>query len=416
MQSTNESSVLFHFLLLLACIVVKHESEAFAFSLPSFSQQRETSLRAEPRDSSTFVRPRRRDRILKKLGISPKSCSKTEKESRIEPRYVVTEPQDLDAYFEDTDRRFRKENGDIDYPSLLKALDVRGDTQVIGDPSKPEYTHPAAQVLHERKRAMVEGRPRSDNAKVALSVEGGGMRGCITGGMVCAIHHLNLTNCFDVVYGSSAGTVVGSYLITEQVTWSGPEVYYDCLTSAGRDFIDARRLLRALGYGLLDPRLLKDVVTRPDFGKPVLNLPYLLKDTLQKNKRLDWDKFVERQKTLPLKIVVSDLKDEKALVMDMDKGYFNSLSEMANCMHASCLLPGIAGPVMNMDKRAIDGDKSVDKYFVGNAVEDINVHPLVDALVYEPLPFHSAVDEGATHVVVLRSRPVSLIVPSKQIR
>lgn len=364
-----------------------------------------TSLFSSTNNQRT--RLRRRDQIFKKLGIRPKGsglAAKKGKES--EQRYRIEKPEDLDAYFEDEERRFRKDNGEIDYSALLKALDVRGDTQIIGDPSRPDYTHPVAQILHARKRAAEKGEPRADGAKIALSVEGGGMRGCVSGGMVCAVNYLNLTDHLDVVYGSSAGTVVGAYMITQQTRWIGPEVYYDQLTTAGRAFIDTRRLLRALGYGLLDPRLLKDVVTRRENGgKPVLNLPFLLQTTLQETKPLDWDNFVAKQKCLPLKVVASDLKAEKAVVMDMENGYFESLSELAQCMHASCLLPGIAGPVMNMDTNALGKGGSANKYFVRNNVNEPGIHPLADALVYEPLPYHSAIEEGATHVVVLRSRP-----------
>lgn len=38
---------------------------------------------------------------------------------------------------------------------------------------------------------------------------GGGMRGCVTAGMISAIEHLEMRDCFDVVYGSSAGSLIG---------------------------------------------------------------------------------------------------------------------------------------------------------------------------------------------------------------
>jgi predicted patatin/cPLA2 family phospholipase len=324
-------------------------------------------------------------------------------------KYRITTVKELDDYFSDTALRFRKSNGEINSNELLKALDVRGDTQIIGSPDRPDYTHPVVQLLHNRRRQVENGfNKTSDGAKVALAVEGGGMRGCVSAGMIGAIHHLNLTSAFDVVYGSSAGTVIAAYLITGQLPWFGPEVYYDRLTTAGREFIDTRRVLRAVGFGLLDPRLFKDVVTRPNHGKPVLNLPFLLKTTLQDTKPLDWDKFVEKQKELPLKVVVSGLKSEKSLVLDYAGGYFESLSELADCMHASCLIPGIAGPIMNMDRRAIGSKKQagLKKYVLRNNLQGEQYEPLADALVYEPLPFNSAIAEGATHIVVIRSIPV----------
>lgn len=75
------------------------------------------------------------------------------------------------------------------------------------------------------------------------------------------------------------------------------------------------------------------------------------------------------------------------------------------------LLPGIAGPVMNMCKNP---DGTIE--FVRNNNhdwEDEECEPMVDALIYEPLPYRSAITEGATHVVVLRTRPDGVDVTGK---
>lgn len=320
--------------------------------------------------------------------------------------YTVTTKEELDDYWEDKEGRFRDENGEIDYNELLKSVRVVGDTQIIGSKDHPERTHAVAQLMHQRKRnnsTCTQG-TRPDGMKLALSIEGGGMRGCVSAGMVAAIYYLGLQDTVDVVYGSSAGTVIGSYFITRQVQWLGPEIYYDSLTEAGSSFIDTKRLLRAIGFGLLDPRLFKDVVYRRRDGKPVLNLDYLLKQTVQQTKQLDWDKFVEMQRVQPLKIVASGLKSEKSILMDYASGSFETLDELTRCMHASCLLPGIAGPVMNLDKTALERGQTGQKFKLGNGLEDDKYEPMADALLYQPLPFHSAIDEGATHVLVLRTR------------
>ena len=321
------------------------------------------------------------------------------------PVVEITTLEQLDDHWNDKDGRFRstENKNEIDYDAVVQAASVLGDTQNLG--AKNNYTHPVVQVLHERRR---RGQSRNDGRKVALSIEGGGMRGCVSAGMICAVHHLNLTSCLDVVYGSSAGTVVGSYLMTGQLPWFGPEVYYDQLTTAGRKFIDTRRLLRALGLGLLDPRLIKDVIRRRGHGKPVLNLSFLLKRTVQETKPLDWEKFKAIQKDQPLKIVASGLKSEKAMVLDMESGAFSNLEELTNCMHASCLLPGIAGPLMNLDTRYLNGKKAPDgapKFILGNGLEEDYLEPMADALVYQPIPYRAAIDEGCTHVLVVRSRP-----------
>ncbi|VEU33660.1 unnamed protein product [Pseudo-nitzschia multistriata] len=294
-------------------------------------------------------------------------------------------------------------------------LAARGNTQIIGSPDHPGVTHPVIRVLHDRKRrrqqaaAVATEKKEEDGGKepkIALVIEGGGMRGCVTAGMVCAIDYLGLRNCVDVVYGSSAGSIIGAYFITGQLPWFGPEVYYDQLTTAGKSFIDTGRLLRALGLGVLNPKLLRDVITRRNSGKPVLDLDFLLQETMQRTKPLDWATFEERQQTntQPLKIVVSGLKREEPMVLEYGDRHFGSLEEMSRCMHASALLPGIAGPVVNLLVNEDAKDRK-PRFVLRNNLGDDDYEPLADALVYAPIPYEAAMADGATHMVVLRSKP-----------
>jgi len=370
-----------------------------------------------------LLRVSKRARVLNKLGLRQLSrdqaelreaAKKRKRKTTSDVKYEITNVGALDDYFADKENRFRTEKGEIDYDTLLKSLVVKGDTQMIGSTTDLDYVHPVAKVLYERKNAgsQPSEEPRPDGYKVALCVEGGGMRGCVSAGMVGAVYYLNLTDTFDVFYGSSAGSIIASYLTTRQLPWFGPEVYYDQLTTSGRQFIDTRRLLRSLGFGLLDPRLYRDVLTRPEGGKPVLNLNFLLKRTLQQTKRLDWDAFVRMQKKQPLKVMASALKSEKAIIMDMEKGSFSSLQELCQCMHASCLLPGIAGPVMNMNQTAI-ALNATGKLTLGNNRNHQDLEPLADSMLFQPLPFRAAIEEGATHIVTIRSRPDGVDVSGK---
>ena len=150
--------------------------------------------------------------------------------------------------------------------------------------------------------------------------------------------------------GSSAGSLVGAYFIAGQMPWWGPEVYYDKLTNRGSSFIDTKRLTRSIGLGLLDPRLIKDVLTRRGYGKPVFNLDYLLKEVVKSSKPLDFEKFDSRQSECPLRIVASGLRSEKAVILEKKTGNFETLDELTECMWASMLLPGIAGPPVRLNK------------------------------------------------------------------
>lgn len=54
------------------------------------------------------------------------------------------------------------------------------------------------------------------SSKVALCIEGGGMRGCVNAGALAAMQYLGLDDSVDIVYGSSAGSLMGAYFISKQ--------------------------------------------------------------------------------------------------------------------------------------------------------------------------------------------------------
>eukprot|EP00529_Nitzschia_sp_RCC80_P009429 CAMPEP_0113452206 /NCGR_PEP_ID=MMETSP0014_2-20120614/6729_1 /TAXON_ID=2857 /ORGANISM="Nitzschia sp." /LENGTH=791 /DNA_ID=CAMNT_0000343575 /DNA_START=49 /DNA_END=2424 /DNA_ORIENTATION=+ /assembly_acc=CAM_ASM_000159 len=330
------------------------------------------------------------------------------------------------------------DNRDNNFARFLQTVSIKGDTQIIGSKDHPDFVHPVVELVHERRRRREQRQKESssdeennigqdnqhDGSKVALVIEGGGMRGSVSAGMACAVHYLGLSDTIDVVYGSSAGSVVGAYFCSRQVPWYGPEVYYDQLTkqTAGKNFIDLKRILRSVGLGLADPRLIKDVLTRPENGKPLLNLHYLLETVIQGHKPLDWDAFKDRQKIQPLRIVSTGLRSETSIILDENSGHLDTLEDLCNALHASCLLPGIAGPVMNILKDASIRTKSTKLssssssssqqpstekplYVIQNGHDDQDYEPLGDAMLSSPIPYDIAHQEGATHVIVLRSSP-----------
>ena len=67
------------------------------------------------------------------------------------------------------------------------------------------------------------------------------MRGAVSGGMALALDELGLRDCFDVAYGSSAGTLNAMWLVSGRVregipTWTDPALVHE--------LINPRRLLR----------------------------------------------------------------------------------------------------------------------------------------------------------------------------
>ena len=185
-------------------------------------------------------------------------------------------------------------------------LDVRGNSSAL-----EQRLHPVAEAMQARRAVGSRPGARTDGIKIALAVEGGGMRGCVAAGMVAAIHHLGLTDSLDAVYGSSAGSLIGAYLLSRQDPRYGCSIYYEELPKAGRRFIDLRNVLRSLGLGALrvTPAGVSDLVQRR-LGMPVLNLDQLLVEIVQRRKPLDFDRLWAGQPDQPLRVVASATASE----------------------------------------------------------------------------------------------------------
>ena len=69
----------------------------------------------------------------------------------------------------------------------------------------------AARAAPRRLAARARG---ADPHRVALVLEGGGMRGVVSAGMTAALERLGLTPCFDLVVGASAGAINGAALLS----------------------------------------------------------------------------------------------------------------------------------------------------------------------------------------------------------
>lgn len=195
---------------------------------------------------------------------------------------------------------------------------------------------------------------RRDDARVALVIEGGGMRGVVSGGGVCALHDLGLTTCFDAIYGASAGAMNGTYLLAG-IPHAGTRLYFEDLVTSR--FIDGHRVLR---------------------GRAVMNLDDLIDRLMVEVAPLDED--VVREHPVPLHIVASSLKARGPIVLDER---FGTLRER---LRASARIPLFSGGPVTLAS-----------------------HKLIDGCVHEPLPVRRAFADGHTHVLVLRTRPRSAV-------
>ncbi len=117
------------------------------------------------------------------------------------------------------------------------------------------------ELLLDRRGTRPDG--RRDCARVALVVEGGGMRGVVGAGAASALHDLGLASCFDDIYGVSAGALTAAYLAADCSGVATP-IFWETLLPAR--FLRPARALR---------------------GRPVMNLDYLIDEAVTELLSLD---------------------------------------------------------------------------------------------------------------------------------
>lgn len=202
------------------------------------------------------------------------------------------------------------------------------------------------------------------------------MRGCVSGGALQALTDLGLRECFDAVYGSSAGAINSTYFLSGQR--SGVDIYHQHI--ACPEFINLRRLRwRGGGGGGGGSAASASLSSVDEEPTPVLNLSFLIDHVMDAVHPLDWEAVLASP--VPLKVVASSLDSLNSVLLHS----FEDRDDLAMCLKASATVPEIAG-----GPRLHRG------------------HRLVDAAVFEPVPFRSAIADGCTHLLVLCTRPVPL--------
>ncbi|HEY6693258.1 MAG TPA: patatin-like phospholipase family protein [Solirubrobacteraceae bacterium] len=212
--------------------------------------------------------------------------------------------------------------------------------------------HPVLDVLHERLRSRCEPGARTDPHKVAVVLEGGGMRGVVSAGMTAALERLGLTRCFDLVVGSSAGALNAAALLAG-VARPAAAMYHTVLAS--REFVNPVRLL---------------------FGRPALDVRFVLAHA---GEELDAERH-ERTiaSPIPLHCVALDVDSARSV----EFSGMRTKDELWNVLLATTRMPWIGGPPV-----AIDGRR------------------YIDGALNCPIPIGNAIEAGATHVLVLQTRP-----------
>jgi predicted patatin/cPLA2 family phospholipase len=205
-------------------------------------------------------------------------------------------------------------------------------------------------LLRARREEGTLRNARADPHHLALVIEGGGMRGVVAGGMVSALEDLGLLNCFDSIYGSSAGACAGAYFLAGQAKF-GTRIYYEDINN--KSFIDIWR-------GLI--------------GRPIMSTAFLIDHVMRVNKPLNVDEI--RRHPGVLHIVATKASTGEPVVYSR----FSDTEDFFRKLKASISIPVIAGRgVMIGSELIFDGGMS------------------------QQIPIMSAIG-GATHVLALMTR------------
>lgn len=207
-------------------------------------------------------------------------------------------------------------------------------------------------LLRDRLKEGSAPGSRTDGARLALVIEGGSSRGVYSSGMTVAIERMGLLPLFDAVYGSSAGALNAAWLLCGRAAstihaWWTPEIM--------RGTIDVRRA----------------------FGRrPVVDTRFLVETVYTSLMPMGFDEILASPvefHPLATDALTGESVDLRPVAQDR--------AGLQTALRASTAMPLLAGrPV------------------------DIGGRLFVDAGVSEAVPVRTAIAQGATHVVALRTR------------
>jgi predicted patatin/cPLA2 family phospholipase len=225
--------------------------------------------------------------------------------------------------------------------------------QLLGGLTDQDQNQRLASVLADRLAAGSRPGARTDGHRVALAIEGGGMRGSVSAGMALAIHELGLLEAFDAVYGASAGALTAAWLLS-----SKPQGILSCI----------------------DPRFTRACIRTTNLlrGRPLVDVEKLVEDIYIREYPLDYASVLDT--AIELHLLATDIAtgEPRDLFSEMTDGKALRLA-----LRASTALPVLAGRPIEFGGR---------RYY--------------DAGLAESVPFRQALRDGATHVLVLRSKAV----------
>ena len=185
--------------------------------------------------------------------------------------------------------------------------------------------HPVVQTLLRRRDEGSRPGARTDGRRVALVIEGGGMRGVVSAGMTAAIEQLGLRDAFDEVHGASAGAFNAAFLLAGQAAY----------------------LTTLYQYGFGDPRFVS--FARALRGGPAFDMDHVINHVWTRERPLRFDAILSSG--IDLHCTATDA--DRAAIVDLTE--LHSQEEIRCALRASGRLPWLAGgPVSFRGMRLLD--------------------------------------------------------------
>ena len=191
--------------------------------------------------------------------------------------------------------------------------------------SEDQRAHPVVALIRRRREQRSLPGRRDDGRRVALVIEGGGMRGVVSSGMTAAIEQLGLTDAFDEVHGASAGSFNAAFLIAGQASYLTGLYQHGFGEPA---FVSPRRLLRR---------------------RPLFDMEYVVNEVWRTDRPLHTERIVAS--AIELHCTATDV--DSARVVDLAD--LRDDAAIRTAMLASARLPWLAGgPVWFRGRRLLD--------------------------------------------------------------
>lgn len=217
--------------------------------------------------------------------------------------------------------------------------------------AEDQREHPVVALIRRRRETGSLPGQRDDGRRVALVIEGGGMRGVVSAGMAAALEQLGFSNAFDEVHGASAGAFNAAFLIAGQASYLAGLYQHGF---GNPRFVSVRRVLR---------------------GRSLFNMDYVVNEVWRKQRPLRTDRILAS--AIELHCTATDV--QTASIVDLTE--LRDDAEIRTAMLASARLPWLAGAPVSFRGRM-----------------------LFDATLAEAVPVHMA-RRTATDMLVLQTRP-----------